>query len=247
MQKRVFLIHGWEGKPDNHWFPWLTLELKANGFEVSAPQMPHAGNPGVKEWLEFLKEYVGKPDKNTYFIGHSLGCITIARYLAKLSGITKIRNTPSASGISSSKEGERKKEKVKVGGCVFVAGFSGRINVPEISEFYLPPHQIQQKDGMSAKVEGKTSNTKAKELITNKIWCGGELPFDSEKAKAHCDKFVMIFSNNDPYVPMEKSLEMAKQLGAKTILERGKGHFTAGDGVTALPSVLSVLLKFAKQ
>ncbi|MSU56069.1 MAG: serine hydrolase family protein [Candidatus Taylorbacteria bacterium] len=184
MSKRVFLIHGWDGKPNNHWFPYLSLELKANGFEVNAPQMPNAGEPKVKEWLSFLKDYVGKPDSDTYFVGHSLGCITIARYLETLS------------------------PKARVGGCVFVAGFSGRINVPEIKEFY-------------------------------------ELPFDPKKAKAHCDKFVMIFSNNDSYVPMEKSLEFAEQFGAKTILERGRGHFTAGDGVTALPSVLSALLKMA--
>ena len=194
MTKRVFLVHGWDGRPDNHWFPWLSLELKANGFsaqggpasgwEVNAPQMPHAPKPRVKEWLEFLKEYVGKADKDTYFVGHSLGCITTARYL------------------------EIRSSKTRIGGAVFVAGFSGRINVPEVREFY-------------------------------------ELPFNSEKARLHSDKFVMIFSDNDPYVPMEKSLEMARQLGAKTILERGKGHFTAGDGVTSLPSALSALLKMA--
>lgn len=185
MTKKVFLVHGWEGNPKNHWFPWLTLELKANRFEVSAPQMPHARKPKVKEWLEFLKEYVGKPDTGTYFVGHSLGCITIARYLETLPA------------------------KTQVGGSVFVAGFSGRLNIPEISEFY-------------------------------------SFPFDAEKARTHSDKFVMIFSDNDPYVPMEKSLEMARQFGAKTILERGKGHFCASDGVTALPSVLASLLSLAK-
>lgn len=184
--KRVFLIHGWEGKPNGNWFPYLSLELKANGFEVNAPQMPHAGTPKVTEWLSFLKEYVGKPDKDTYFVGHSLGCIAIARYLEALS------------------------PKAKIGGCVFVAGFSGRINVPEIAEFY-------------------------------------SLPFNPDKAKAHSDNFVMIFSDNDQYVPMEKSLEMAKQFGAKTILERGKGHFTAREQVTTLPSALNALLRISSQ
>ncbi len=184
MTKRAFLVHGWEGKPDNHWFPYLSLELRANGFEVSAPQMPNAGAPKVKEWLEFLKGYVRKPDSHTYFVGHSLGGITIARYLAGLPA------------------------KVKVGGCVFVAGFSGRLNIPEISEFYA-------------------------------------LPFDAKKAKAHCDQFTMIFSDNDSFVPMERSLEFARQLGAKTILERGKGHFSAHDGVKALPSAFSALLRMS--
>ncbi len=179
---RVFLVHGWDGRADNHWFPWLKWELIAHGFEVSAPQMPSADEPKVKEWLDFLRDYVGKPDRDTYFVGHSLGCITIARYLEKLS------------------------PKQKVGGCVFVAGFSGRLNIPEIREFY-------------------------------------EAPFDPEQAKKHCDTFTMIFSDNDPYVPVEKSLEFAKQLGAKTILERGKGHFS--DGMVSLPSVLQALLKMA--
>jgi len=184
MKKRVFLIHGWDGRPNGHWFPYLSLELKANGFEVFAPQMPSAAEPKLSQWLSFLKDYVGKPDKDTYFLGHSLGCITIARYLAALS------------------------PKAQVGGCVFAAGFSGRIDVPEIAEFY-------------------------------------SAPFEPEKARQHCEKFVMIFSDNDSYVPMEKSLGFAKQLGAKTILERGKGHFTAGEGVIALPSALSTLLKMS--
>ena len=196
MKKRVFLINGWEGRPDNHWFPWLSLELKARGFEVNAPQMPAGTRMNgdnergytqmlkVSEWLEFLKGYVGKPDGDTYFVGHSLGCISVARYLAELP------------------------PKHRVGGCVFVAGFSGRLNIPEIAEFY-------------------------------------SLPFDPEKAKAHCDKFVMIFSDNDPYVPVAKSLEFANQLGAKTILLRGKGHLCASDGVMSLPSALSALLNIA--
>lgn len=196
VKKRFFLIHGWEGRPDGHWFPYLSLELKANGFSVFAPQMPpgtrmyadkerrYTQIPKVKEWLRFLKEYVEKPDRNTYFVGHSLGCIAIARYLAELP------------------------QKAKVGGCVFVAGFSGRLNIPEIREFY-------------------------------------ELPFDPEKARAHCDKFTMIFSDNDSYVPMEQSLSFAKELGAKTILERGKGHFTADNGVKALPSAFRALLQMS--
>lgn len=212
MQRRVFLVHGWGGRSDNHWFPYLKWELIANGFEVYAPQMPSAAEPKLKEWLDFLKDYVGKLDTDTYFVGHSLGCITIARYLASLhSPFPKGSGSSASRGISKSSGREDtstsfKKGGIKVGGCVFVAGFSGRLNIPEIREFY-------------------------------------ELPFDPEKAKQHCDKFVMIFSDNDHAVPMEKSLEFAKQLGARTILERGKDHFS--DGLKSLPSALQAILKIS--
>ena len=44
---------------------------------------------------------------------------------------------------------------------------------------------------------------------------------------------------------MEKSMEFAKALGAKAILEKGKGHFTKNDGVTAMPSVFQEIKKMA--
>ncbi len=181
MTKRVFLIHGWDGKPDNHWFPWLTWELKARGFEVHSLTMPHADTPKVSEWIAEMKNIVGHPNKDTFFVGHSLGCIAIVRYLAQLP------------------------KTARVGGCVFVAGFSSDLGIPEISEFV-------------------------------------SLPFDMEKVKSHCSKFVNIFSDNDEYVPMVKSLEFQKALGAKGTLERGKGHFTKSQGVDALPSVFKVLM-----
>lgn len=181
MNKRVFLVHGWEGKPDNHWFPWLSWELKARGFEVHALTMPNADQPKVSEWIDELKNSVGKPDIETYFVGHSLGCIAVVRYIEQLS------------------------PKAQVGGAVFVAGFLGDLNIPQIEEFY-------------------------------------SLPLDVAKAKKHCRNFVTIFSDNDSYVSVERSLEFKNALGAKAILERGKGHFTKSEGSVAMPAVFKSVM-----
>lgn len=116
--KRVFIIHGWDGVPDDSWKPWLTKELEKHGFSVTAPQMPGKEFPKLKDWIAMIAKTVGTPDKNTFFVGHSLGCISIVRYLGTL---------PAA---------------VKVGGCVFVAGFSGNIGIPQISEFYSLPVDV---------------------------------------------------------------------------------------------------------
>jgi len=97
--KRVFLIHGWEGAPDNHWFPWLTHKLVKKGFTVFAPAMPNTEEPKIREWVNELSRVVCVPDKDTYFVGHSIGCQAILRFLEQLP------------------VGQ------KVGGVVFVAGF----------------------------------------------------------------------------------------------------------------------------
>lgn len=81
--KRIFIIHGWTGKPNQHWMPWLEHELKEKGFEVHQPEMPETDNPKIDLWIPYLKEQVGIADKNTYFVGHSIGCLAILRYLEK--------------------------------------------------------------------------------------------------------------------------------------------------------------------
>lgn len=95
--KRVFIIHGWQEHPEDAWFPWLKEQLKSKGFEVFVPQMPNTDYPKIEEWVPYIKELVGTPDKNTFFVGHSIGCQTILRYLQDIC--------------------------LKVGGAVFVAGW----------------------------------------------------------------------------------------------------------------------------
>ena len=98
--KRIFLIHGWGGSPEEGWIPWLKRELKMKGFESFAPAMPDSEHPKMDAWLKQLRATVGILDKDCYFVGHSLGCITILRYLE---GLT---------------------EDQQVGGVILVAGFT---------------------------------------------------------------------------------------------------------------------------
>ena len=99
MVKRVFVVHGWEGSPESDWFPWLKWELKKRKFIVEVPAMPDSDAPKIEAWINFLMKKVGKVDQETYFVGHSIGCQAILRYLEKLPGETQI------------------------GGCIFVAGW----------------------------------------------------------------------------------------------------------------------------
>lgn len=81
--KRAIIVHGWDGFPENHWFPWLKRNLERMGFQVIIPAMPNPSEPKIETWVPYLKKTVGKLDQKTYFIGHSIGCQTILRYLEK--------------------------------------------------------------------------------------------------------------------------------------------------------------------
>lgn len=110
MQKHVFIIHGWDGYPEEGWFPWLKKELEARGFNVFVPQLPEPEEPRINNWIPKIKEVIGEPNGQTYLIGHSMGCQAIVRYLESLP------------------------ENARVGGVVFVAGFFKRLTELEDEE-----------------------------------------------------------------------------------------------------------------
>jgi len=109
MVKRVFIVHYWGGNPRSCWYPWLKKELEAKGYKVIVPLMPDTENPKIDRWVAKLKSVVGKLDENTFFIGHSVGCQTILRYLESENKMGKTRNDKK---INDAK---------KIGGILFVA------------------------------------------------------------------------------------------------------------------------------
>jgi uncharacterized protein len=63
-----------------HWLGWLANQLKAKGFMVKAPEMPHPDNPKWEEWSAVIDRL--KIDKNTLLIGHSCGAGFWVKYLS---------------------------------------------------------------------------------------------------------------------------------------------------------------------
>ena len=190
MDRRVFIIHGWEGYPEGSWRPWLKNELEKREFKASVPAMPDTANPIMEKWVQYLAEIVGNPDKNCYFVGHSLGCITILRYLESLSKVQRI------------------------GGAVLVAGFGQDLDY----EGY----------------EGELSSF----FQTSINW---------KKIKKHCNKFVSIHSDDDPWVPVKHNEIFKKKLGAEAIVMHKMKHFSGDDGINELPIALDSVLKFSTE
>ncbi len=88
--KKVYIIHKWSGTLKSDWYPWLKKELEAKGFKVIVPAMPNPDKPIIEERVSFLKKLIPFPDEGTIFIGHSIGCQTIMRYLESLPDKTKV-------------------------------------------------------------------------------------------------------------------------------------------------------------
>ena len=180
---RIFIIHGWGGSPESNWLPWLKSQLESKGHEVHVPEMPNTDEPEIEAWVSKLSEEVGTPDENTYFVGHSIGCQTILRYLQTV--------------------------EAKVGGVLFVAGW---IN--------LNPEPIAE--------EGGTEIAKP--------WLETLIEWDKIKTKV-----VAIFSDDDPFVPVEDAQIFEEKLSAKIIIKEKKGHFDDVEQPEVLKELLDML------
>lgn len=164
--KKVFIIHGWDGYPEEGWFPWLKENLESHGFSVVVPQLPQPEEPRIQNWVSEVRKIVGIPNQDTYFIGHSMGCQTILRYLEELP------------------------DGIKIGGAIFVAGFLRKL-----------------------------TNLEDDKLVQDVVREWLSSPIDLKKVKSHLPKSVALFSDNDPYVPLENNEDFKEQLNSEIIMD----------------------------
>lgn len=115
MSYKIIILHGWQGYPEENWYPWLKSELEKKGHEVIVPYFPEPDYPDLGTWVRNLKGIVGSVDETYVFVGHSLGCVTILRFLESL------------------------KDDQKIGGAVLVAAPSGDLGIKEILSFVEKP------------------------------------------------------------------------------------------------------------
>lgn len=118
--KKVIIVHCWEGYPEYCWYPHVKNELQNKGFEVNVSLFPETNHPQLNQWLPKLKEIVGKPNENIFLVGHSIGAVTILRYL------------------------ESMQEQEKIGGVVLVAGFTDDLGYVELSNFFNKPLDFEK-------------------------------------------------------------------------------------------------------
>ena len=80
---KFVLLHGFTGKADGVFFPWLKRELEKRGYEVNVPQLPNADSPNIIEQAEYVLKNC-KFDEDTVLLGHSLGSVVALKVLEKL-------------------------------------------------------------------------------------------------------------------------------------------------------------------
>jgi len=67
--------------------------------------------------------------------------------------------------------------------------------------------------------------------------------FNWEKIKRKCDKFIVINSDNDPFIKLSEGERVANLLGGELIVAHGAGHINEGAGFTKYERLLEIIEK----
>lgn len=106
----IYIVHGYTANSQANWYPDLKNHLEFKNVAVHVFDMPNPHAPVEKEWLDFLEVNITDFDSKSIFIGHSLGCVAILRFLQN-------KNTDNIESL------------------FLVSGFVEDSPIPELSEF----------------------------------------------------------------------------------------------------------------
>jgi len=80
---KVFIIHGYQSSPEQHWFPWLATKIEQMGSQCEIVHLKGSDQPNFATWRQNLEAQVHPLNEQTIIVAHSLGCISVLDYLSE--------------------------------------------------------------------------------------------------------------------------------------------------------------------
>lgn len=79
--KKVYIVPDYQATSNDHWYPWLSRQLKNAGFESKRIMLANPFQPDLEEWQQNLKLYIPHMDEHTFLVAHGLSCISVLNFL----------------------------------------------------------------------------------------------------------------------------------------------------------------------
>ena len=99
--KTVFIVHGENSSPEDHWFSWLAQQVKAMHGIAKLVFLPDADVPEFDLWQQALDMQMSNLNEHSIVIAHSLGCLAVAHYLSQHLNHQKIEALICVAGFKS--------------------------------------------------------------------------------------------------------------------------------------------------
>lgn len=87
---QIIIVPGYKASPEDHWFPWLAMELSARNICSRVLNMPSPGQPKLSDWIDTLEKAAARPNSDLFIVAHSLGAHAVLHWLSDLPKDSKL-------------------------------------------------------------------------------------------------------------------------------------------------------------
>ena len=70
-QKKIYIVHGYQASPNDHWFPWLGRKLQLAGHQSKRVMLAESNQPNFENWQKFLSVQITnliQPHRNVVWV-----------------------------------------------------------------------------------------------------------------------------------------------------------------------------------
>lgn len=79
--KKVYIVHDYRSNSNDHWYPWLSREVKALGHQTKRVMLSNPLQPHLKEWQQNLAVQIPQLDQDTIVIAHGLSGLSVLAFI----------------------------------------------------------------------------------------------------------------------------------------------------------------------
>ena len=77
----VYIIHDYQSTSNDHWYPWLSRQVKKLGIDAKRIMLANPLEPKMQDWQQSLAVQIPQMDADTILVAHGLSCLSVLKFI----------------------------------------------------------------------------------------------------------------------------------------------------------------------
>ncbi len=77
----VYIVHDYQSSSNDHWYPWLSRQVKALGITAKRIMLANPQQPDMQDWQQSLVTQIPSMDAHTILVAHGLSALSVLKFV----------------------------------------------------------------------------------------------------------------------------------------------------------------------
>src|SRR5690606_27478697 len=77
----VFIVHDYQSTSNDHWYPWLSRQIKQLGIQAKRIMLANPHQPDMQDWQQSLATQIPGMDEDTILVAHGLSVLSVLKFV----------------------------------------------------------------------------------------------------------------------------------------------------------------------